>query len=185
MAGISSWFDDLEIKENGRLHVPEQGLIDLALKLLELYIDNAPSYSAGRPSRRDAIFFYKAAEIVKSRGLTPEEFITQRLRRMAELNLLWPRAIAGEVFDESEQTNNARSLERIRHYKAQLDLFENRSSLYGSENAVRDMSNPFSPVVRYYLAKKLGLDDVMKSFEALAKDELLASREARETFDEI
>jgi GDP-D-mannose dehydratase len=104
---------------------------------------------------------------------------------MAELNLLWPRAIAGEVFDESEQTTNTRSLERIRHYKAQLDLYESRASLYGPENAVRDMANPFSPVVRYYLAKTLGLHDIMKSFEALAKDEVLASKEARETFDEI
>jgi hypothetical protein len=170
--------------ESNRLITARPNIVQLALHIADLYTEECirMTGSAQRITAANVIHLYKAAQLCKDLGETPEVFVATQLRGMLERNQLWLTALGSpRIHQDSISARNV-TLDAVLYYKAQLELFTARSRLYGPVLAVEDDSNDFSPLFRYILAEDLQLPHVAAACRAAARRELLSNPAARDVF---
>jgi len=170
--------------ERGRHTVPKPAVVALAQTIFDCFITAYPNYVGGAApvSKKHAIAFYKAALLCLRRKEDPQVFVVKQLRGMAAIGKFFPKLIYSEKVIEACNDGNDVKLDIIRHYKAQLALFDSRCKLYGPLNALTDEANGFSPLFRYIAAREYGMKALAQSFAAAALLELKTTPSAREVF---
>ncbi len=182
---IKAALETLELKdEHGRHIAPRPTLIDLAQELHDTFVTLYPQYVGGAAplSKKHATAFYRAAVLCHSRKEDPQVFVTKQLRGMAVTGKFYPKLIYSEAMTDAGDDGGDIKLDVIRHYKAQLALFDSRCKLYGPLNALTDRANDFSPLFKYVVAQEYGMKALASTFAAVALQELLNTPSAREVF---
>lgn len=170
--------------DDGRVFTARPEIVTLAVRIAELFTEESIRMTgrAQRITAANAVHVYKAAQLCHELGETPEVFVATQLRGMIEKHQMWLTALGSpRVHQDSLSARNV-TLDAVLYYKAQLELFNARSRLYGPVLATEDDSNDFSPLFRYVIAVDLGLDCVAASCADRARRELLSNPAARDVF---
>ena len=184
MIDLKEQLEGLDIVEEGRHHVADPKLVNLAVRIAELYTDGC-TQAIGHSQKfgvRSLKHLYNAAKLCDSYGETPELFVAKQIRGMLKYSKLWVNALASAAVHTSSEEDSNITLDSIRYYKSQLALFGARSRLYGPALAIEDEANDFSPLFRYVLASDLGLKHVADSYATAALKELSNNPVAKDIF---
>lgn len=182
---IRKALETLELKDDRGRHISAKpGMMDLAQQICEHFIAAYPQYVGGEApiAKRHAVAFYKAAVLCHNRKEDPKVFVIKQLRGMAVIGKFYPRLIYSEVVTDAGDDGSDVKLDIIRHYKAQLALFDSRCKLYGPLNALTDEANDFSPLFRYVVANEYGIKALADTLVEAARKELLHTPSAGEVF---
>ena len=185
MLNIEAELNGLELKdEKGRVHVADPELVAMALQVIELYKIFHEKYTghAARVSRASIVYFYRAAVLAKGLKISPEELVARQFKSMSRIGIYRPTCISSaDLLEESFKTSDVR-LDELRRYKANIELYNSRTTLYGSELALRDSTNEFSPLFRVVMAHKLGLKEIVDAYYDDAVVEYQTTPVAKEVF---
>ena len=182
---IKAALETLELKDDKGRHIaPRPGMVELAQEIHDHFVIGYQQYTGKEAplSKRHATAFYKAALLCHSRKEDPKVFVVKQLRGMATTGKFFPRLIYSEVITDAGDDGSDIKLDIIRHYKAQLALFDSRCKLYGPLNALTDEANDFSPLFRYVVAHEYGMKALASTYAAAALQELQHTPSAREVF---
>ncbi len=181
-------FKNLElIDEDGHYHVPDSELVQIASDLLEAFNKAYPRFIRDKRimvSNKNLIYFYKAAELARELKETPSQYVEIQLRAMSEYQLFYVTAFANRDMHIKANTNNV-TIDHVRFYKAQLELFKERVLLYGPRSAIMDESNQFTPLFRCIMANIHGFNDLVNIHKKLAIDELASRPIAQSAFGDL
>jgi hypothetical protein len=176
---------DLEIyDDDGHYHVADPELCDIGSKILIAYYSQAPAYTGRqvRVSKKDHIFFYRAAEYCKELGETPEVFVRRQLEGMALTSTFYPRAIGSKTLRKvADSSSDTRSV-AIGRYRAQLELFTRLVMIYGPTLLLEDGCTQFSPLFRCVMAHSYKLESIVSRCIDHAIAELQANPVAQDVF---
>lgn len=185
MSNIEQLLEHVLLRDDdGRVFTARPEVVQLAVRIAKLFTEECLRMTgkAQRITASNAVHVYKAAQLCRELGETPEVFVATQLRGMLERNQLWLTALGSpRIHQDSLATRNV-TLDAVLHYKGQLELFNSRSRLYGPVLAVEDDSNDFSPLFRYILAVDLNLPHVAAAYAERARCELLSNPAARDVF---
>lgn len=170
--------------DDGRVFTAKPDIVQLAVRIGDLFTEECLRMTgrAQRITAANVVHVYKAAQLCRELGETPEVFVATQLRGMIERNQPWLTALGSTRVHEDSLAMRNVTLDAVLYYKAQLELFNARSRLYGPVLATEDASNDFSPLFRYILAEDLKLSHVAAAYEAAARRELLSNPVARDVF---
>ncbi len=116
----------------------------------------------------------------------PVEFVTKQLKgALAQgaplfVSLVHNRSLAMRVREPKKE--KIEQVDSASRYKFQLELFKQRLNIFTPGELLRDPMQPFSPLFRYCMGVKLGLDDIVKHNKAEARTEYRADPLARDVF---
>jgi hypothetical protein len=185
MPDLETELASLEIRDDkGRIHVADPVVVSNALKIIELYKVYHEKYTDQPPriSYKSLLHFYKAALLAVSKDISVEELVARQFKRMSQIGVYRTNCIDSEkMLDESLKTVDL-TLDELRRYQANIELYTSRTKLYGSELALRDSTNEFSPLFRVVMAYKLGLKETIDAYYAAALTEYQTSPIAKEVF---
>lgn len=115
--------------------------------------------------------FYAAARICKTEKLTAVQFVVRQLERMALTGSFWPTAIASNY----ESKPAARTELTLGHYRSQLEIYEQRRTLYDPALLLEEEGLTFTPLFRFAMAVELGHLTLVNKLRLAAAEEYLAN----------
>jgi len=177
--------DHIEIIDSqGRHHIPDPELVELAEELMNLFVELRKTYVSGtaRIAKKDYVKFYKAARLCRLREQSPGEFVKAQLDGMAVLGKFWPALIASEKISGSIRTYQVSDTHSARRYKSQLICFQRWAKIYGYRETLEDQTVHLTPLFRAVMANKLGFPEIVKRYRDGAIMELKATPVANEAF---
>jgi hypothetical protein len=180
-------FDHLDITdEDGNYHVPDPQVCRVASQLYDLWPRMAAVYVSRPPrvARKDEISFYRAAKLCMTLGLQPEVYLHQILQGMSQVGHYYPKLIESRtILERGYERPEAKRNRWLRHYRAQVTLFEDRAPIYGYEALLNDPTAPFTPLFRCVMARLSGVgDSVVPAYKEAARLEFAAVEVASEIF---
>lgn len=185
MRSLRAELEGLTIKdEKGRIHVTDPETVDKALKLIELYAAYYERYTEHVPrvSKLSIPHFYRAVALAAEYGITLEELVARQFKSMSRYGIFRANCIDSKNMLEASLKSSDIILDELGRYKANIELYNSRTKLYGSELALRDSTNEFSPLFRAVMAHKLGLKEVVSAYYDAALVEYRTTPIAKEVF---
>lgn len=175
------------VGRDGLIHVADPEVAALGNKILELFIKMRPTYHRSPMGVSSKFYknFYKAAELCLLEEKTAEEFVKDRLQRMAILGKFWASLISSENLPKMEEDHNISWVRSFHHYKQQLDLYGKLSTIYGSRAVLEDETMQFTPLFRALMALENDFGDLVARYRAPALMELESNPTAKSLFSEL
>lgn len=178
---------DVIVDDQGLRHVPEPELVQLGDRILQLFRDMRPLYTPGRVGigRKALPHFYRAAELCRGRGIPPEQFVREQLDGMSLTGIFWPSGIASQVFRDLLPPSFAANALATKLYKSMLQIFMERSRIYGPRQVLGDETVQLSPLFIAVISHHHGYDDLVDQHREGARIELAATPAARDVFGDL
>lgn len=184
---VGSMSTVLEMK-NGRRHAPRKRtatptpketpeLRRLAEEIKAEFITLRQAWCPGSPGVGASTwrYFVRAAALAQEYKESPIEFVRTTMTYLQKTGAqFFPHALASVDVGVKARARVVRlfDLEAAR-YAAQLDKWVLQSRLGGAANTLRCASQEYSPLVRFVLASRLGVTDVMEECRLAAREEFL------------
>ncbi len=178
-----SRFAGLDLVDDKKRHwVPKPDLVELADAICEAYIAQRPQFVPGRVTIPKASLkqFYDAAQLCRAEGLTAEQYVYRALQAMSLTGNFWPSGIAKQR--EVELTHHQQWSETISSYTARIANCNARLKIYDPRLLVADEQLDITPLMRFVLARDLGMTDLMARYKQAALMEYRGSPAAAELF---
>lgn len=152
--------------------VPKEDIAAEALRMWRVFDDEKRKIKPQHKRSPDkaAKYFYQAAIRARSIGVTPEAYVIMAVEALGLIDKLWPQALACQAVDKATKNADAEiSQDYLAHYRAMRGLLVGRVSVMPLRYVLADDSAPLSPLFRYAVAKRNGLNDLLPRWQRAAE----------------